>query len=141
MEAYRHLGLPGKTEHGPHQPRSIMLRIAGHVLFFLARATYLTLLTLLDWSDRLIYLALLIAVPTVIARVFLQVLGLESIRAVSERLFAFTAPLVSPFATALPPITVGTHELELAGIAAMVLYPIGAWALICVLNLFKRLPW
>jgi len=147
LEAYRHLGLPGKTEHRQRAPRSVTLRIAliffalaGLALALVARVMYLIFVTLLGWSDRLIYLGLLVVEPALIARLFLHVLGLEAIRQTSERVYAVTAPLVMPFAAA-PSVTVGTHVLELGEVAAVVAYPIGAWFVIAILNLFKRLPW
>ena len=147
MEAYRHLGLPGKTEHRQRAPRSVTLRIAlifitltGLALALVARAIYVIFVTLLGWSDRLIYLGLLVVESALIGRVFLHILGVDAVRQISERVYAVTAPLVTPFAAA-PTLTVETHVLELAAVAAVVAYPIGAWFTIATLNLFKRLPW
>ncbi len=147
MEAYRHLDLPEGSQHEPRTPRSMTLRvalrlsiIAGLSLALAARAAYRVFVFVLGWSDRLIYVTLLVVEPALIARVFLQVLGIEAIQGISERVYGITASLVIPFSEA-PVVTVGTHELELAGITALVLYPISAWILIAVLNQIKRLPW
>ena len=142
MQASRQLQLRGDEGRQHHGIPWTVARGAVRTTVFSARVVLFPVLILLNWSDRLTYLALFAAQGILLARVFLKAMGADASKPLPQTAYAVSSPLVAPFASGLHqlyPITVGPYVLEPATLAALAAYVIGAWFLVAFLNAIKRL--